>query len=149
MVDAKEYWNQFYQKDENTNPEVNYFLKDMLPRLQKGLALDVAMGVGQNSIFLAENGFSVKGFDISNTAVSLAKETAITKKLDIDAQVLDLDFFMMQPMEYDSIIMTRFKPSLMRFFPEMIRGIKQGGTILIESVGIESMERALAYTNPI
>ena len=42
----------------------NQFLLDMLPRLQKGKVLYVAMGEGANSCYLDQNFFEFKDFDI-------------------------------------------------------------------------------------
>jgi SAM-dependent methyltransferase len=144
MSKAKQYWDDYYKSLEGKLPQVNSFLELMSERLQKGRVLDVAMGSGQNSIFLAEKGFQTVGFDISPIAISAAMQAAELKKVKIEAKQVDLDYFLMQPMEYDSIIMTRFKPALTRFFPEMIKGLKQGGTILVESLGLSSMPEALS-----
>ena len=52
---------------------------DILP---KGRVLDVAMGNGRNSIYLARLGFCVEGLDIStegvNTALELAQKAGVT-----------------------------------------------------------------------
>ena len=42
-------------------------------------------------------------------------------------------------MEYDSIIMNFFKPSVTRYYTNMISALKQGGTLLIESYGVPEM----------
>jgi SAM-dependent methyltransferase len=46
-----------------------------------GKLLDLGCGTGRNSNFFAELGFSVCGFDISKTAIDVAKKTAIEKQL--------------------------------------------------------------------
>jgi 2-polyprenyl-3-methyl-5-hydroxy-6-metoxy-1,4-benzoquinol methylase len=51
-------------------------LVDNIELLPKGRALDVAMGAGQNAIYLAKMGFDVEGVDISPEAVSSALEVA-------------------------------------------------------------------------
>ena len=48
------------------------FLVENIKLLPKGRALDVAMGAGQNAIYLAKMGFEVEGVDISPEAVSSA-----------------------------------------------------------------------------
>jgi hypothetical protein len=77
----------------------------------------------------------------------LAKETGVS----IDANVADLDLFLLGLMEYDSIIMTFFKPPLARYYSELIRALKQGGTLLVHSYSTEEMTEALgedeAYRN--
>jgi ubiquinone/menaquinone biosynthesis C-methylase UbiE len=63
--------------------------------LTKGLVLDIGCGTGENALYLAENGFSVVGVDLSNRAIAAAKEKAIERKLKVDfrlANALSLDF---------------------------------------------------------
>jgi len=63
--------------------------------LTKGLVLDIGCGTGQNALYLAENGFSVVGIDLSNRAIAAAKEKAIERKLKVNfriANALSLDF---------------------------------------------------------
>jgi SAM-dependent methyltransferase len=142
---AKEYWNdQFLKEPFPDGKAPSAFLQAMLPRLQKGKVLDIAMGSGKNAVFLAQHGCTVKGFDISSEAIKLAHTLAGECGVAIETQNVDLDFFLMGLMEYDSIVMTRFKPALTRFYPEMIRALKQGGTLLIESLGVGAMTQALA-----
>ena len=43
------------------------FLMDVVKGLKPGIALDVCMGEGRNSIFLAGLGWKVTGFDVSDT----------------------------------------------------------------------------------
>ncbi|MBP9707363.1 MAG: class I SAM-dependent methyltransferase [Oligoflexales bacterium] len=128
----KTYWNQHFKSSpfkDGKNPHP--FLEQMLPKLIKGKALDIAMGEGQNATFLAAQGFKVKGFDISDVAVSHAQNLALERGVDLDAKVADLDLFIMGLMEYDTIIMLDFKPSSKRFYSELQRSLKQGGTLLI------------------
>ncbi len=63
--------------------------------LTKGLVLDIGCGTGENALYLAENGFSVVGIDLSNRAIAAAKEKAIERKLKVNfriANALSLDF---------------------------------------------------------
>ena len=142
MKDAIDYWDAHHK--ENVVNKPSDFLIKMLPRLQKGKVLDVAMGTGDNSIFLAENGYQVKGFDISPFAVECAKKKAIDKGVEIEAGQADLDLYLMGVMEYDSIVMTYFKPSVTRYYTNMISALKQGGTLLIESYGVPQMTESYA-----
>jgi SAM-dependent methyltransferase len=145
VENPKEYWNdRFFREPFFDGRQPNSFLQAMMPRLQLGKVLDVAMGSGVNSVFLAEQGCAVKGFDISDEAIKLAMVLAAEKGVNISAQNVEVDFFLMGLMEYDSIIMTRFKPALPRFYSEMIRALKQGGTLLIDSYGMDAMPHAIS-----
>jgi hypothetical protein len=46
-------------------------------------------------------------------------------------------------MEYDSIIMMDFKPSITRYYSEITRSLKQGGTLVIEAPMISEMPEAI------
>ncbi len=57
--------------------------------------LDVGCGTGENALFLAENGFSTVGVDLSTRAIDAAKTKASERKLKVDfrvANALSLDF---------------------------------------------------------
>jgi tellurite methyltransferase len=81
----------------------------------------------------------VKGFDISSVAVehalTLAKDTGVA----MEANKADLDLFLFGLMEYDSVVMTYFKPPIKRYYSEIMRTLKQGGTLLVESFGAEEI----------
>ena len=137
MKDAIEYWDNFHKENQSAKP--SEFLQRMLPRLQKGKVLDVAMGSGANAVFLAENGYQVKGFDISPVAIEAANNLAASKGVSLETGKADLDLYLMGVMEYDSIVMNFFKPSVTRYYTNMISALKQGGTLLIESYGVPEM----------
>lgn len=144
-MDAKSYWERYYAEKKFIDGKApNSFLVDMFPRLQQGKVLDVAMGEGSNACYLAQKGFQVKGFDISTTAVERARSLSRDMNLDIDAQTADLDLYIMGLMEYDSIIMTYFKPNVTRYYSNIISALKQGGTLLVHSNTQQEMGEAIA-----
>jgi SAM-dependent methyltransferase len=56
--------------------------------------LDVGCGTGENALFLAEEGFSVVGIDLSTRAIDAAKAKGTERKLKVDfriANALSLD----------------------------------------------------------
>ncbi|MCX6131366.1 MAG: class I SAM-dependent methyltransferase [Proteobacteria bacterium] len=143
-MDAKTYWDKHYTDTIRADSKApNDFLVAMLARLERGRVLDVAMGEGANAVYMAQKGFEVKGFDISKVAVERAKQLARDTGVSIEAQVQDLDLHLFGIMEYESIIMTRFRPSVSRYYSNISSALKQGGTLLIESLGIPSMKEAI------
>jgi SAM-dependent methyltransferase len=144
MLDAKQYWNTFYEKKSpGTTDDPNTFLVSMIPRLQKGKVFEVAMGDGANGVFLAQNGFEVKGIDISDVAIDLARKRAKKSGVVLDVQDADLDLYLFGLMEFDSIVMTQFRPALTRYYPEILRSLKQGGTLLVDSLLVDEMDEAI------
>jgi SAM-dependent methyltransferase len=62
--------------------------------LNMGKLLDVGCGTGENALYLAEEGFSVVGVDLSTRAIDAAKAKASERKLKVDfilANALSLD----------------------------------------------------------
>jgi SAM-dependent methyltransferase len=63
--------------------------------LNKGRVLDVGCGTGENALYLAGNGFSVIGVDLSNRAIAAARAKVAERKLKVDfraGNALSLDF---------------------------------------------------------
>ena len=63
--------------------------------LNTGSALDVGCGTGENALYLAGNGFSVTGVDLTSSAIIAAKAKAAERKQRVDfriGNVLSLDF---------------------------------------------------------
>ncbi|MCB0392534.1 MAG: class I SAM-dependent methyltransferase [Bdellovibrionales bacterium] len=140
---AADYWNKIY----SNNPyllgkDPDPFLEQFISRMQKGKTLDLGMGEGQNATFLASHGFNVKALDISDVAVEHAKSLAREKGVEIQIEKKDLDLFVLGLMEYDSIIMINFKPPIKRYYSEIIRALKQGGTLLVKSYMDAEQEEA-------
>ena len=63
--------------------------------LNRGKALDIGSGTCENALYLAANGISVIGVDLSSRAIAAARAKAMERKLKVDFQVgnaLSLDF---------------------------------------------------------
>jgi tellurite methyltransferase len=112
------------------------FLVDNIDLLPMGRALDIAMGNGRNSVYLAEMGFEVEGIDISKEAVNSALESARKSCVNITAKVADLEGdFYIEEGAYDVIICFNYlhRPLI----PNIKRGLRSGGMIAYETYIIE------------
>ena len=148
-MNPQEYWDKYYQENVFKNgKEPDLFLTHMLSRLKKGKVLDIGMGEGVNSVYLAKSGFTVKGVDASKVAVSRASEHAQSSNVQIETKNTDLDLFLFGLMEYDTIVMMFYKPSSTRIYSEVVRALKQGGTLLIQSYTSEEMKEVLGPEDP-
>lgn len=108
----------------------NAFLVDMTSRLQPGKALDIAMGQGRNSIYLAQNGWQVTGFDTSEVGVKQAREEAARLGLQLDAQVQSAEEFDFGKERWDLVVVCYVNS---RAWLDRIRqSVKPGGMILLE-----------------
>jgi tellurite methyltransferase len=112
------------------------FLKDNIELLPKGRALDVAMGNGQNAIFLAKMGLEVEGVDISPEAMRVAVEAATRAGVTIKAEVADLEGdYVIKKGAYDVIICFRYlQRSLV---PQIKDGLRMGGMVVYETFTVD------------
>jgi SAM-dependent methyltransferase len=106
-----------------------------------GKALDIASGGGRNSIFLAQNGFSVDAVDISMVAAERLEG------LHVNIQVLceDLDSWKIPRDQYDLIINIRFLDR--KLFPQIQAGLKNGGLLIFESFVNGETDKYCLFTN--
>ncbi len=142
---SQNYWDQNYTTAPfKTGKAPTKFLESMIPRLKKGKTLDIGMGEGANAVYLALKGFTVKGFDVSSVAVEHANTLANESGVEINATKTDLDLFLFGLLEYETIIMTYFRPPIPRYYSEIIRALKQGGTLLIESFLVEERKDVIS-----
>ena len=139
QIPAGEKWNLRYQPKEFLyGREPMLALKNLLPELKVGKAIDIGMGEGRNAIYLAQKGFQVDGIDASSVAIERARKLAEEKGVKIEAKVQNLDFFLMPLMKFDSVVIGYFRPQA-RFFSEVRRGLVPGGTFLLEAYTTEHL----------
>ncbi|MDO8466714.1 MAG: class I SAM-dependent methyltransferase [bacterium] len=74
-------WNDFYKQKKGVavwgGERADFFLELIKKyKLSGGLLLDIGCGVGDKSIFFAKNGFETVGIDISEVAITEAREKA-------------------------------------------------------------------------
>lgn len=69
-------WNRKWAERTETS-EVSTLLQQHEALLTSGLALDLACGRGQNSIWLARHGYATLGIDISRVALNAARSAAL------------------------------------------------------------------------
>ncbi len=110
-------------------------LRSVLETLPPGKALDVAMGQGRNTIFLAQKGWEATGFDLAEDGLKAARDTAAKAGLKIRTQVADVSGFDYGKEQWDLIVMTyAFAPVGNPGYLERIRtALKPGGLVVFEA----------------
>ncbi len=107
--------------------------------LPKGRALDVAMGAGQNAIFLAKMGFDVEGVDISAEAVNTALSSARNAGVTIRVQIADLeDNYHVEKGIYDVIICFNYLQRSL--IPQIKDGLRKGGMVVYETFIVDQTQ---------
>lgn len=108
------------------------FLIENTGLLPRGRALDIALGSGQNAIYLAKLGFEVEGVDSSPEAIEEALALAREEGVSIKTRVEDLEkipYF--EEGAYDLVICFNYlQRSLM---PQMKNWVKPGGMLVYET----------------
>jgi SAM-dependent methyltransferase len=125
------------------NHAPNAFLVEFTKTLKPGRALDVGMGQGRNTIYLAQQGWQVTGFDLSVTGVKLAREQAAKLRLQMTAVVADAEAYDFGEAQWDLILFC-YVP-LGDLAERVERGLKPGGIVLVENFHRDTAKVRLLY----
>lgn len=127
--DDRSAWDSFYKSRSNAfGKDAIDFLKQHLSKIPRGRAFVPAMGEGRNALFLAKNGFSVEGVDISQVAVQKALADAKALKVNIKATVEDLTQYRYPENYFDLIVVSLYYDKSL--IPKFKQSLKKGGYIL-------------------
>lgn len=116
----------------------NAFLVEMIRARSPGTALDVGMGQGRNAIYLAQRGWQVTGFDISDEGVRQARAEAERRHLKLNAVVASWDKFDFGDARWDLILLMYVAPDK-NVASKVIRGLRPGGAVVVEDRHIDSL----------
>ena len=141
-------WNQRYQSEdsflgERPSPFLTREIERIIQLVPGKTALDVACGEGRNSVFLAQNGFTVTGVDISDIGLTKAAARAELQGVEVDFRRVDLEFYEISE-KYDLIL--NFNFLLRDLIPSEVRALNPGGLLLFDTI-MESPQ-LLANHNP-
>lgn len=122
-------------------------LTNLLPYLKGGLALDLACGLGANSLFLAHSKYEVQSMDLSDVAVNFLNEQAKHQFLPIKGKVCDLTDkteLQLKQESYDLIVITYYLDRSL--FPLVKTAVKIGGYFFMETyfVSAEKNKRGIS-----
>jgi tellurite methyltransferase len=113
------------------------FLAEMLARIPRGVALDVAAGRGRNSLALARAGMRVVAVDFSVEAMRLLAATTRADRLAIWPVVANLDNFHLKDESLDAIVNTNFLDRAL--FPKFERALRPGGILIADTFLIDQV----------
>jgi SAM-dependent methyltransferase len=108
----------------------NAFLVEMTRQRKPGKALDIGMGQGRNSIFLAQQGWDVTGIDPADEGVRQAKAEADRLGLKIHAEISTFEQFDFGDGQWDLIVLM-YEPTK-EIAPKVERALKPGGAVIVE-----------------
>jgi 2-polyprenyl-3-methyl-5-hydroxy-6-metoxy-1,4-benzoquinol methylase len=131
---TQDVWNELFAKREGKEHQFNKFLAETVKDRKPGKALDIGMGQGRNSLFLAALGWEVTGFDISDVGVKQAQAEAQKRGLKIDAMVGDVDKFDYGKAKYDLVVGMYMHEYLSRNAAKVMGALKPGGLLVVEGI---------------
>jgi SAM-dependent methyltransferase len=152
-------WNDIYTNltARNASFQPNPFLTKVVEGKKPGTALDIGMGQGRNALMLAQRGWDVTGFDISDVAINLAKVQAQKLGLKLNAIVADADTFDSGIERYDLIAAIYVHGAITDDGNQrVLRSLKHGGIMIVEGfhrdalpVGYETNELLRVFSDPL
>ena len=117
----------------------NALLVSTVEGRKPGRALDIGMGQGRNSIFLALKGWDVTGFDMSDEGIATARRNAERARIKINA-VQETDEAFDYGTEQWDLIVFMYEPfpiTSVAYIERLRRSMRPGAIIVIESFGEE------------
>jgi len=126
-----ERWNRILTAPQpafNTAP--NAFLVSITQGLKPGRSLDVGMGQGRNTIYLAQQGWDSVGFDPADRAVALAQEQAKKLGVKITTSIARDDDFAWGTSQWDLIVLSYV--AVRDLTAKIIQALRPGGMVVVE-----------------
>ena len=126
-----ERWNRILTAPKpafNTAP--NAFLAAIIKGIKPGRSLDVGMGQGRNTIYLAQQGWDSAGFDPAERAVAAAQEAAQKLGVTITTQVARAEDFDWGDARWDLIVLSYV--GARDYVPLVLRALRPGGMVVVE-----------------
>ena len=98
--------------------------------------MDVAMGQGRNALWLAAQGWTVTGFDISAAGIEAARKEAAKRGLRMETLVTPYEDFDWGKQKWDLILFSYFFPQAA--LPKVWEALRPGGLILVEGFHMDT-----------
>jgi len=142
MSDAdKVKWNQKYKERINdvSLPQPTPLLKELTPLLKGKSVLEIACGLGGNSVYLSQLGFDVTSWDISDIAVRYLNDLSVKHNLSIKAEVKDLDTLHEVSDSFDLVVDTFYLNRSL--FPQIKKLVNPKGLFFMQTFSVTDSEK--------
>ena len=139
-ADVSEFWNKYLVTERRAwvNSHPNAFMVEVLKGRKPGKALDVSMGDGRNTIWLAQQGWETTGFDPADQAVGVARKTADQLGLKIHTEITTDDGFDFGENKWDLIVLSYAGCS--QLAPKVEKALKPGGLLVEEAFHTDALK---------
>ena len=113
-------------------PAVSYGLKKYAHLLPcEGTGLDLACGLGQNTIFLTKHGLTMESWDYSAVGLERMLHHCSVQKVKVNQRCIDLVNNPWPKQEFDLICVTAFLDR--RLCPQIVLHLKPGGILVYQT----------------
>jgi len=131
------------------NAEPSAFLARAVDGVAPGKALDIAMGQGRNSLFLARKGWQVTGYDVSSVGLSQAQAAASKAGLKIETVQKSHADFDFGADRWDLVVMVFPGTSMddLELLRKIKASMKKGAMIVVEQFNAPPGEGAKGPAN--
>jgi uncharacterized protein (TIGR02246 family) len=120
--------------------EPNALLVSTVQGLPKGTALDIGMGQGRNTLYLARQGWSVTGIDLSDLGIAQAKRAAQEAGLRINTVQQSYADFDFGDSRWDLILLA-YEPlpaADAQWVDRIQRALRPGGLVVVETFAADT-----------
>ena len=135
MNKVRDKWNRVYSENQLLGLPAAVLTDNdnILPF--KGVALDLACGLGSNSLFLEARGLEVHAWDISKVAVSNLAERVDSLQLNIQTRVVNITAAALPVKSYDLVITSHYLDRSLP--PAILNATLPGGLICYQTFTAE------------
>jgi SAM-dependent methyltransferase len=134
-------WDRIYRQQE-TYPDPDPLLLQFTPPVEddkEHRALDLAGGLGQNGLWLAEQGYSTDIMDISRVALQKARaQMAIRNLRNVNLLQVDMDTLELDEEIYDIICVFRYLKR--EIFPKIKAAVVPGGRVIYQTFNMRYLD---------
>ena len=126
-----DHWNQRYSLAQDM-PPVSYGLthyQHLLPT--NGTGLDLACGLGQNSIFLTKHGLSMQAWDYSQVGLEQMSHHCTNQKVEVNQRCIDLTNAPWPDLKFDLICVTAYLERTL--CPQIVDQLNPGGILVYQT----------------
>lgn len=133
-------WDEIYREQRPVNPEPNAWLAEIAATLEPGAALDVGVGAGRNSVYLASKGWRVTGIDVAEVGLQRAREAAAARHVTIETVHADEGRWDWGARRWDLIALI-YMGCDDELVSKVRQSLKPGGVIVMERYHVDSSAR--------
>jgi SAM-dependent methyltransferase len=128
--DEGSFYDGIFAKPPKFQTSPSALLVEAIKNRRPGKALDVAMGQGRNSIYLAQKGWDVTGFDVSKVGLAEARRLAASAGVKVNTVLASDEEFDFGVDEWDLIAI--LYPIEKRSVYRVRKALKPGGIVVVE-----------------